>query len=151
MKRRIVKKRISWAEKMLASETRYNLPSCQEGDELPTNGLLSILTYLVSHHANLENSWPHKERWFDFITDRWMHAPEPNHLIVKGTLVWAFLMKYGNGYEPFEAEIELSNGGKKIVRYSLKFGSGKNMYSFCKGKRPCVYPASEEDKSRLFH
>ena len=131
MKRRKTKDRIRRLERLLSKEIQALLISHARGDgdgqADSASHICTVLTLLLSEYLELDSSWPYKERWLDGVIDGHFSQPWPDVIRVRGKMTWGLSEDVGGNQweEPFEAIVRFSKNRRRILAYTLKFGSGE--------------------------
>ncbi|HEY0078241.1 MAG TPA: hypothetical protein VGB73_06315 [Pyrinomonadaceae bacterium] len=152
MKRRRVRKQLRKYERRLAAAVELCLSSplerlTGEWSEAALE-LLRAVNNVVCLSLMLERSWPHQERFLEYLDDESI-ALRRSEICVEGRFIWWDLRgkvaepwwpddrtpevtKYGGKYmcEPFRATLRLSEGQRRRLRYSFSFGEGKTARRF---------------------
>lgn len=126
MKRRILKKKIRRAERLIAEEI-FNLFKGFEDEkqnEFDSNLLEILFSYLLSLRLNLSD-WNTKERWIDGLINGKMIIKLPDTILLNSEMVWGLSADVGGNQwkEPFETVVQIAKNGKKLNFYIIKFGN----------------------------
>lgn len=128
MKKRILKKQIRKAEKLIAEEA-FNLFKgfeSEKQEDFDSHFLGVLFSYLLSLRLNL-SEWNTQEKWIDGLINGKLTLKLPDTVLLHSEMVWGLLADTGGSQwkESFEAAAKISKNGKTLTSYTIKFGNPK--------------------------
>lgn len=151
MKRRIIKRRIRQAERVLAAtlQSYLNLPpeTDQESREEFIHGELRVyIDILLGWLLELNPGWPSRVRWVDGVSLSDTSVIEPLTFMGRGDLWWGLLEDVGGEEwaEPFEVLLRLSKRGNRLASYEIEVGEGEERFLFIRRATGLTYARTEK-------
>lgn len=138
MKRSTTKQKIRHTERRLASEVADCLENWHLANDDWREGtfenLCMWLTELLSHHVQLDLSWP-RDRWLDWIEGDSVSIQGQSILQVKGQLWWGLMSNMSGAHtgEPFQGSLRLTGLKRRPLIYALSLGTGAERRHFSRG------------------
>jgi hypothetical protein len=127
MNRDQVDERIARKESELAAYVRQLMRATESGDEaaaqLETRAVCAWLSHLLAAHLRHASGWDSEERWLDGLIPDQLNIEPPDHIAVRGRILWALVAKPEGPFwsEPFEADVRIdwkTHGLSYVLRFS---------------------------------
>jgi hypothetical protein len=126
MNKRKFKKQIRKVERMIAREIyEFSKDLNFENQENFNLDKISWLFAIILWQHLVLSDWNNKEKWIDGLINGKLIIKLPNSITLRGEMVWGLVEDVGGEQwkEPFEASAKISQDGKKIISYTIKFAS----------------------------
>ena len=139
------------AEIRLTTRLRQCFRALQADDDLAVQDALPSIRhalFLFLDYLLEPNSWESQGRWFDDMIDVQYQLVPPGRLRISGRLAWGLVSDPGpQWFEPFFAEVAISEGRYDTASYCIRFGRRDDGES--KPVQFGFYPSPEESSDSV--